>query len=79
MEWSAAVSKTSRSSQAKPARWNSPDAANLVNVLRLVLCTQPRSQIRNLKTRPMTDFIFIAIIAFFFVASGLYACWCEKL
>jgi len=27
----------------------------------------------------MTDFIFIAIIAFFFVASGLYACWCEKL
>ena len=76
---SAAVSKTSRSSYAKPARWNSPDAANLVNVLRLVLCTQPRSQIRNLKTRPMTDFIFIAIIAFFFVASGLYACWCEKL
>jgi hypothetical protein len=29
--------------------------------------------------QPMNDLIFIAIIAFFFVASGLYACWCEKL
>jgi len=27
----------------------------------------------------MIDFIFIAIIALFFVAGGLYACWCEKL
>jgi hypothetical protein len=38
-KWNGAggVLKTSRSSQAKPARWNSPDAANLVNVLRLVL------------------------------------------
>jgi len=27
----------------------------------------------------MTDFIFIAIIALFFVAGGLYARWCEKL
>jgi hypothetical protein len=79
MEWSAAVSKTSRSSQAKPACWNSPDTANLVNVLRLVLCTQPRSQIRNLKTKPMIDLIFIAVISLFFVAGGLYACWCEKL
>jgi hypothetical protein len=30
-------------------------------------------------TEPMIDFIFIAIIALFFVAGGLYACWCEKL
>ena len=79
MERSAAVLKTSRSSQAKPARWNSPDAANLVNVLRLVLCTHPRSGVRNLKTKPMIDFIFIAVIAFFFVAGELYAHWCEKL
>jgi len=27
----------------------------------------------------MIDFIFIAVIALFFVAGGLYACWCEKL
>jgi len=27
----------------------------------------------------MTDFIFIAVIALFFVAGGLYARWCEKL
>jgi len=27
----------------------------------------------------MIDFIFIAVIALFFVASGLYARWCEKL
>ena len=79
MERSAAVSKTSRSSQAKPARWNSPDAVNLVNVLRLVLCTQPRSGVHNLKTKPMLDLIFIAVIALFFVAGGLYARWCEKL
>ncbi len=79
MERSAAVLKTSRSSQAKPARWNSPDAANLVNVLRLVLCTQPRSRVRNLKTKPMLDLIFIAVIALFFVAGELYAHWCEKL
>jgi hypothetical protein len=37
------VSKTSRSRFAKPAGWNTPDAAELFNVLRLVLCTQPRS------------------------------------
>jgi len=29
--------------------------------------------------QPMNDLIFIAIIALFFVAGGLYACWCEKL
>jgi hypothetical protein len=34
---------------------------------------------RNLKTKPMTDFIHLAVIALFFVASGLYARWCEKL
>jgi len=27
----------------------------------------------------MIDFIFIAVIALFFVAGGLYARWCEKL
>jgi len=27
----------------------------------------------------MIDYIFIAVIALFFVASGLYARWCEKL
>jgi len=27
----------------------------------------------------MTDFIYLVVIALFFVASGLYACWCEKL
>jgi len=27
----------------------------------------------------MTDFIYIAVITLFFVAGGLYACWCEKL
>jgi len=27
----------------------------------------------------MTDFIYLAVIALFFVASGLYARWCEKL
>jgi len=27
----------------------------------------------------MTDLIYIAGIALFFVASGLYARWCEKL
>ena len=42
---SAAVSKTSRSRFAKPAGWNTPDAAELFNVLRLVLCTQPRSNL----------------------------------
>jgi hypothetical protein len=36
-------SGTSRSSFAKPACWNTPDAAELFHVLRLVLCTQPRS------------------------------------
>jgi len=40
---SAAVSKTSRSSFARPAGWNMPVATELFNVLRLVLCTQPRS------------------------------------
>jgi hypothetical protein len=42
---SAAVSQTSRRSFAKPARWNKPDAVELFNVLRLVLCTQPRSNL----------------------------------
>jgi hypothetical protein len=37
------VSKTSRSSFARPAGWNTPVATELFNVLRLVLCTQPRS------------------------------------
>jgi hypothetical protein len=36
-------------------------------------------RISNLKPKPMTDFIFIAVIALFFVAGGLYARWCEKL
>jgi len=27
----------------------------------------------------MIDFIFTAVIALFFIASGLYARWCEKL
>jgi len=27
----------------------------------------------------MTDLIYIAVIAFFFVAGQLYAHWCEKL
>jgi len=27
----------------------------------------------------MTDFIYLAVIALFFVAGGLYARWCEKL
>jgi len=27
----------------------------------------------------MTDIIFIAVLALFFVASELYAHWCEKL
>jgi len=27
----------------------------------------------------MTDLIFIAVIALFFIAGGLYARWCEKL
>jgi len=27
----------------------------------------------------MTDIIYITVIALFFVASGLYARWCEKL
>jgi cbb3-type cytochrome oxidase subunit 3 len=32
-----------------------------------------------LKTKPMIDLIFIAVIALFFVAGQLYAHWCEKL
>jgi hypothetical protein len=32
------VSQTSRSSFPKPARWNKPDAVELFNMLRLVLC-----------------------------------------
>jgi hypothetical protein len=39
------VSKTTRSSFAWVACWNAPDAAELFNVLRLVLCTQPRSNL----------------------------------
>jgi hypothetical protein len=39
------VSKTSRSRFARLAGWNTPDAAELFNVLRLVLCTQPRSNL----------------------------------
>jgi cbb3-type cytochrome oxidase subunit 3 len=35
--------------------------------------------IHNLKTKPMTDFIFVAVMALFFVAGELYAHWCEKL
>jgi hypothetical protein len=31
------------------------------------------------KLKPMTDLIFIAVIALFFVAGQLYARWCEKL
>jgi len=27
----------------------------------------------------MTDFIYLAVIALFFMAGGLYACWCEKM
>jgi hypothetical protein len=40
---SAAMSKTSRSRFAKPVCWNTSDVAELFNVLRLVLYTQPRS------------------------------------
>jgi hypothetical protein len=36
-------------------------------------------EIHNLKTKPMTDFIFVAVMALFFVAGELYAHWCEKL
>jgi cbb3-type cytochrome oxidase subunit 3 len=32
-----------------------------------------------LKTKPMIDFIFIAVITLFFMAGGLYARWCGKL
>jgi hypothetical protein len=53
---SAAVSKTSRSSFAKPACWYTPDAAELFNVLRLVLRTQPRSApFRPAKTRALPN------------------------
>jgi hypothetical protein len=38
-------SGASRSSFAKLACGNTPDAAELFNVLRLVLCTQPRSNL----------------------------------
>ena len=31
------------------------------------------------KLKPMTDLIFIAVLALFFVAGELYAHWCEKL
>jgi len=34
---------TGRSSFAKPACWNTPDAVELFHVLRLALCAQPRS------------------------------------
>jgi hypothetical protein len=37
------------------------------------------SHLRGLKAKPMTNLIFIAVIALFFVAAQLYACWCEKL
>jgi len=40
---SAAVSQTSRSSLEKPVCGNMPDAAEPFHMLRLVLCTQPRS------------------------------------
>ena len=39
----AAVSKTSRSSFARLDCWNPPDVAAYSNMLRLVRCTQPRS------------------------------------
>jgi len=42
---SVAVSKTSRSRFAKPACWNTPEAAEFFNVLRLVPGTQPRSNL----------------------------------
>jgi hypothetical protein len=31
------------------------------------------------KTNLMTDLIFVAVMALFFVAGELYAWWCEKL
>ena len=31
------------------------------------------------RLKPMTDLIFIAVLALFFVAGELYAHWCEKL
>jgi hypothetical protein len=31
------------------------------------------------ETKPMTDLIFIAVIALFFIASDLYSHWCGKL
>ncbi len=42
---------TSRSSFAKRACGNMPDATKLFDVLRLVLCTQPRSQARPSETK----------------------------
>jgi K+-transporting ATPase KdpF subunit len=35
--------------------------------------------IHNLKTKPMTDLIYVAVLALFFVVGQIYAHWCEKL
>jgi hypothetical protein len=36
-------------------------------------------EIQHLKTILMTDLIYVAVVAVFFVAGKLYAQWCEKL
>ena len=87
------VQSTSRSTLKSSAASGVFQQAGFAKLLRLVFdttalqacrvrravpeCSPPRT--RNLKTKPMTDFIFIAVITLFFVASGLYARWCEKL
>jgi hypothetical protein len=53
------VSKTSRSSFARLACWNTPDVSELFNVLRLVLCTQPRSNLGHQTFWRPDDFRFI--------------------
>jgi hypothetical protein len=53
------VSKTSRSSFARLACWNTPDVSELFNVLRLVLCTQPRSNLGHQTFWRLDDFRFI--------------------
>jgi hypothetical protein len=34
---------------------------------------------RSERLKPMTDFIYLAVVALFFVAAEIYAHWCEKL
>jgi hypothetical protein len=41
--------------------------------------SKPCRAIHNRNTKSMTDLIYIAVIALFFVAGQFYAHWCEKL